>query len=264
MDYLLPLFRIISVIGFTLTTIASPCAYASPVNPSFEDGLTGWTSVGIVSTTGSTFGITPTHGVQQAIIQNQDAAGNGASGLALEQFLGFSPGLFASIATAEVADGAAIRTSFFAEAGSTLQFDWRFLTNEFPNAPPPVGAGNPFPNDMSFSVIENTHSGARTIALLADTMGVLDASSTVFLGDTPSATFSYVLTEPGEYSLIVGTTNVGDNEVNSGLIIDNIEILNLSVAGDYDSDSDVDGGDFLIWQRDFGMTGSDLAADGKR
>ncbi|WP_218932171.1 endonuclease/exonuclease/phosphatase family protein [Adhaeretor mobilis] len=32
--------------------------------------------------------------------------------------------------------------------------------------------------------------------------------------------------------------------------------------GDYDGDSDVDGLDFLQWQRDFGLTGASLAADG--
>lgn len=37
----------------------------------------------------------------------------------------------------------------------------------------------------------------------------------------------------------------------------------LAVAGDYDLDEDVDGADFLLWQRDFGSM-SALAADGSR
>jgi hypothetical protein len=36
------------------------------------------------------------------------------------------------------------------------------------------------------------------------------------------------------------------------------------LAGDYDDDGDVDGGDFLAWQQSLGATGSNLPADGNR
>jgi hypothetical protein len=34
------------------------------------------------------------------------------------------------------------------------------------------------------------------------------------------------------------------------------------LAGDFDADADVDGADFLLWQRAFGATGANLPADG--
>ncbi len=35
-----------------------------------------------------------------------------------------------------------------------------------------------------------------------------------------------------------------------------------TIPGDYDLDGDVDGNDFLIWQRNFGSSGPALPADG--
>ena len=94
-------------------------------------------------------------------------------------------------------------------------------------------------------------------------LAVLDSNGTTLLGfaDNSAAGTIESLTDlsldsPGQYFVRVQGAN------------DNVQMfeLQLSVSeaptgldGDYDDDDDVDGGDFFVWQRTFGFSGSGLA-----
>ena len=60
-----------------------------------------------------------------------------------------------------------------------------------------------------------------------------------------------------DIDLVIAQQNIFNSEA---VVINDVAVLNLP-DGDYDFDGDVDGEDYLVWQRSFGST-TDVAADG--
>jgi hypothetical protein len=60
------------------------------------------------------------------------------------------------------------------------------------------------------------------------------------------------------------TLGLQDTKFNWAFISFDEPLTPISSSGDYDADGDVDGSDFLEWQRTLGATGEDLPADGSR
>jgi peptidyl-prolyl cis-trans isomerase A (cyclophilin A) len=60
-----------------------------------------------------------------------------------------------------------------------------------------------------------------------------------------------------DIDLVLAQSNIFNSEA---VVINDVAVLNLP-DGDYDFDGDVDGEDYLVWQRSFGST-TDVAADG--
>jgi hypothetical protein len=160
-------------------------ASAGIVNGSFESGLTSWTTFGSTGvfdnppTSGTT-----TDGFKSARVTALFGGANNAAGL--EAFVGVSDAALRAIKspagyTPAFINGGAIQQTFTVGAGGdTLQFDWRFATNETTLA-----------NDFSFFVLDG-------IALA--------------LGDTPASATqrrSFVDRFPGELGFVAAEMTVG-------------------------------------------------------
>lgn len=105
--------------------------------------------------------------------------------------------------------------------------------------------------------------------LLASDLGAHRHLLSYFLDDSPAAPdgvygFFARLTAPGYASsdpfLIALNLNVFD-EVQFQAAAGEINVV-AGLAGDFDADGDADGGDVLVWQREFGLAGAYRPADG--
>jgi T5SS/PEP-CTERM-associated repeat protein len=140
-----------------------------------------------------------------------------------------------------------------------------------------------FPGSSAVFLEDLTMSGSSV--LLADLAGTsadtgfgqievvgsaqLNASLNVSLDDgfTPQAGDSFALVAAGGLSGSLALGNVAD--LPPGLMWDlggdeHHVVLSVvpGLAGDYNGDGVVDGGDYVVWRRTLGQTGPDLAADG--
>ncbi|WP_424102806.1 PEP-CTERM sorting domain-containing protein [Moorena producens] len=94
-----------------------------------------------------------------------------------------------------------------------MTFDWNFLTDEF------TSSNSGTFNDFSFVSI------AKMVDGLADTNSPLFIESlTDFDEETGFQSFSYTFETSGTYSLGIGVLDEDDFIVNSGLLIDNVEL----------------------------------------
>lgn len=212
---------------------SSPRADAEFINGSFEGGLTGWETAGIVGVVTSSVGSGPTDGSSQVLLETSDAFANSADVFELEEvFLGLPAGALDAISSGRLAEGSAIKQSFQANAGEVLSFDWNFLTDEFTVLDPPP---EPDFNDFAFVRIVS-------LAPLADTLAPDFAlSPTAFAAETGFRTFAFTIPSTGTYTLSIGVMNVGDGGTNSGLLVDNVRLtavpepsgLTLSALGGF-------------------------------
>jgi hypothetical protein len=182
-------------------------------NGGFETGdFTGWTTTGSAAIKTSTFGTGPTEGAFDALITND----SGPDHTAVESFLDLAPNALTSLVS-NVTNGSAIKQTITVSAGSTLTFDWNFLTNE--------AVGETFYRDFGFLSIAPVGAGG-TLVKLADTTSSLVAapSATGFFDMTGFSTFTFIFTADGTYTLGVGAMNAGDTTINSALLVDNFQI----------------------------------------
>jgi hypothetical protein len=184
-------------------------ASAQLVNGGFETGnFTGWTTTGNASIQTSAFGSGPTEGTFEALLSTGDPT---VPDFSLEAFLGLAPGSLDNLGNGNATDGSAIRQTFLAEAGDILTFDWNFLTNE----------GTPsFFNDFSFVSLS-------VLSELGDTTSIFMNSLTPFNQETGFQTFSFTIPTTGTYTLGLGVTDVADNIVDSGLLVDNVKLTSV-------------------------------------
>jgi hypothetical protein len=83
----------------------------------------------------------------------------------------------------------------------------------------------------------------------ASTLTLIDATALKLLGQFGSVTFLGGTTATVNYDL-----------ANGDVFLNNFQ--SAAIAGDFDLDGDVDGADFLAWQRGFGITGTATVAQG--
>ena len=101
-----------------------------------------------------------------------------------------------------------------AVAGDILSFDWNFLTSQSPSSS--------F-NDFGLFTLDGTASK------LGDTFSPTVGSGTTFIDETGFGTFSFTISATGMHTLGFAVIDVGDQFVNSGLLIDNVQITSAVV-----------------------------------
>ncbi|AFZ20509.1 DVUA0089 family protein [Allocoleopsis franciscana] len=176
-------------------------------NGSFETGsLTGWNTIGSTEVQTASYGVTPTQGTYQAVLTN----GSGSvTDSALESFFGWSAGTLDGMGNGNATEGSAMKLSTITvAAGSTLTFDWNFLTNE--STPSSY-------NDFAFVSING-------LTELADTNSTFALSPTVFTEQTGYKKFSYTFRAAGTYTIGLGVVDAGDKTVDSALVVDNFSL----------------------------------------
>jgi hypothetical protein len=183
-----------------------PCAARAAViiNPSFEAGFTGYTTLGDASIQTAAFGSGPVDGSFQALLSTT-ATFFPAS--AVEIFLGLPSGSLDGLGNGDAVLGSALRQDFLGNAGDVISFQFNFLTVE-------ETPSSDF-NDFAFTSLS-------LLQEIADTNSVFVASSTVFPKETGFQTFTVTLPTTGTYSLGIGIVDVSDFDGNSGLLIDAI------------------------------------------
>ena len=98
-----------------------------------------------------------------------------------------------------------------------LSFHWNFLTNEDTTAPDKAF------NDFAFFSLKSTPTK------LADLFSSFTTSSTAFASETGFQTFSITLPATETYTLGFGVANVGDQFIDSGLLVDNVQLTAAAV-----------------------------------
>ena len=195
---------------------------AASINGGFETGdFTGWSRIGDTSIqTANSFVSSPTEGVFEAFLSTASVADDnfnfsGTDAVPnsdLEAFLELESGSlnnFGKVGVFPTKEGAAIKQTFTANAGSILSFDYNFLTDEYPQSE--------YYNSFAFIVL-NTSTNK-----LADTFSNLNSSSTFFNQETGFGSFSTRLPTSGTYTLGLGIVDRGE-AFSSGLLVDNIQI----------------------------------------
>ncbi|MCU0532430.1 MAG: hypothetical protein MUD14_00770 [Hydrococcus sp. Prado102] len=230
-------------------------------NSGFETGnFTDWKTIGDTSIQTTDFGVKPTEGKFQALVTSGEGSLSDAE---LENTLGLAPGSLDSLGKGDATEGSVLQfVPITVKAGEVLSFDWNFLTLE----------GTPsFYNDFSFVSISS-------VSGLGDTNSKFVLSNTPFLSETGYGKFSYEFTKGGTYLVSLGVVDVGDTVVDSGLLIDNLKIVNpFNIVGTSGNDvlvgsnkndtiSGLDGDDDILGQAGndklFGGKGADLIFGG--
>jgi len=186
-------------------------------NGSFETGdYEGWNTIGDTSIETDHLGIFPTEGHYQALITtgDSDAGGSVVDG-DLEEFLDLDPGSLDHLVHGHAFEGSVIKQTFTVEAGDVVSFDWNFLTNEStPDAT--------YNDTAFFSVNGFTFELADTNAHFQDAAHV-DG----FGEQTGEQTLTFSIAKAGTYTIGFGVVDVGDDLVDSGLVIDNLDTQSI-------------------------------------
>ncbi|ACK69192.1 Na-Ca exchanger/integrin-beta4 [Gloeothece citriformis PCC 7424] len=173
----------------------------------FEEGsLTNWNSRGNRSLKTATFGVTPTEGNSQLLL----TTGTGSiTDTKLETFVGLNLAEFDNLINNNATEGSAIKRRLTVESGDILSFDWNFLTNQ---------TSISLNTDFAFVSINNS------LTKLADIDSQMVDSNSNFEIETGYKTFTYQFTDSGSFNVSVGVLDVGDTQINSGLLVDNFTI----------------------------------------
>jgi hypothetical protein len=214
----------------------SPAQAAGIINGNFGSGLTGWLSYGDVGIKGNYAGGPVSGSVNQAIVTNASSdpspdsngnfnlSGNSSVDIStLESDLGLASGtLTPSNAIFGPVNGSALTQSFTANAGQSLDFTWKFLTNDTTQVDP---VNFPGLQDADNAVAILTSGSSQKLFTLADTSSALLSNSTDgsgYLQDTPFESFNYNLPTTGTYSLQFVVINQGNSALTSGLLLNNV------------------------------------------
>ncbi len=196
--------------------ILSESAHGAIVNGNFENGLNNWMTGGFVNLENSSFGVTPTDGMNQTLGTTADGSLPTSVINGLEDFLGIPLAIFDDPNDpffGAATEGSALKQTFMAQAGDTLTLDWNFLTND---------SFNP---DYAFVILspENDLNSLtfNDLTRLNSSNGVISSSS-VFSDETGYLSFSISIPTDGTYLLGVGVVDVGDVLGDSGVLVDNV------------------------------------------
>lgn len=199
-------------------------ASGSVLNGGFETGsFSGWSTIGEAIVPGAALGSGPASGSFNALITTGagtfgDPTLAAVSTASLESFLGIPLGavndLIATTSPFAVSafEGSAIKQTVTVLAGDTMSFDVNFLTNEF--------TPEDFYIDTAFVTFDE-------IGVLFNTDSPLFVSSgtSFFDVETGFAHFSHTFTSGGTHTLGFGVVDVGDGIFDSGLLIDNVQVV---------------------------------------
>ncbi len=178
---------------------------AAIINGSFEDGFTGWETIGNNKIRTENFGSGPTDGNKQSLsLTSGDAVGQRK----LESFLGLESRSLDWLGNGNATEGSAIKQTFTASAGDVISFDYNFLTNE--------DTPSSYYNDFAFVTLTG-------VGELADTNSSTVTSLTSFDEETGFATFTQTIEVSGTYTLGIGVVDSGDKKVKSGILVDNVK-----------------------------------------
>ncbi len=178
-------------------------------NVGFEAAdLTDWSGSGEVRAVTAATGATPSQGTWQASLM---ANANSVTRFSLETFLGLSRSALNRVGNVSATRGSAIKRTLVVEAGTTIELDWNFLTDE------PYVNGS---EDFGFVSI----SPGDQVIKLASVTDATRPSDTSLDRETGYQTFQYTFAEAGEYTLGVGVINDANQFVDSSLFVDNLLI----------------------------------------
>lgn len=184
-------------------------------NGSFEQDFKSWNTIGDSSIETRHLGIFPTDGKHQALITTgYSDAGGSVTDSDLEEFLDLAPGSLDKLAGnhAFAFEGSVIKQTFDLKAGDVVSFDWNFLTNE--STPDTTF------NDTAFlSVNGFTFELADTGSHFVNAHKVHN-----FDEQTGTKTLTFSVAKAGTYTMGFGVVDVGDANVDSGLVIDDIVV----------------------------------------
>jgi hypothetical protein len=183
-------------------------------NGGFETGdFEYWNTIGDTSIETEDLGIYPPEGTYQALITNgYSDAGGSVIDSDLEEFLDLAPGSLDNLVHGDATEGSFIKQTFTAEAGDVVSFDWNFLTNE-------ATPSETF-NDTAFLTVNGFTFE------LADTGSDFVHANHVdgFEEQTGTQNLKFSIAQAGTYTIGFGVVDVGDDIVDSGLIIDNVAV----------------------------------------
>jgi hypothetical protein len=182
---------------------------AFAVVPSTLSDLNSWSVLGDVSATSSTARLTTASSSFEDDfpaaagtfnISGTSAADNISS--SLESFAGLTNGALGS----DALEGSALKQTFNVNAGDTLSFGWKFLTNEG------------IQPDYAFVVINGVAS------TLVTTAAATIPSSSLLTWETVSGVFSHSFASASTVTLAVGVVDIGDYNVTSELRINDVAL----------------------------------------
>ena len=186
-------------------------------NVGFEAGdFQDWSARGETEVVTVAIGSQPTQGEQQALLRtSQDAP----TRFSLENFLGLGRFALDRVGNGSVTRGSVVKRELEVEAGSRIEFDWNFLTDE-----PRI---NGF-DDFSFvSIVPDI--GVIELASVAD---VEQPSSTSFARESGYQNFSYTFERGGTYTLGMGAVNSESRFNDSALLVDNLLVDGVGSLSD--------------------------------
>lgn len=215
------------ILCLAIQLVAAGVAGAVTINPSYESGdLTGWSSAGAASATGTWRTIAPTDGSFQLLLTTRVDEG-AVTTASTESTLGLAVGTIQSIFDTHLGgistgsgpvEGSAVQQSFVATAGDHLVFDWNFITRE---TPPDTLATDFLWQFLTMPDGTNTSSVLGHAAQPASDFA--NAQSQTFQ-QTGTTTFSFTLQQTGTYTLTLGVHDVQETNRDSFGIFDNFLI----------------------------------------
>ncbi len=145
----------------------------------------------------------------------------------MDTFLGIPQGSLTGLDNGPVMNGSAIMQSITVSAGTTLSFDYDFLTN----VPPPGSSGGLLNALDPFAFLLT----GSTLTDIADNYSTYPApmeaapAGTGFLYQSGYQTYSTTFMDAGTYTLAAGVVDVTDDTLSSGLLLDNFQLSSGSV-----------------------------------
>jgi SdrD B-like domain/RTX calcium-binding nonapeptide repeat (4 copies)/Bacterial Ig-like domain len=191
-----------------------PGAGGTVVNGSFETGdLTGWTTIGYVENKAIHGVVPPADGTRQLFMWSGIAFGvQPAQTPALESFLGVAPGTLSAVTGTTVLQGAAVKQTVFATAGSSLTFNYNLLTGEFPLTA----------RDSVFVTVAG--DGGAVATNNARQLRGADPSGFSFM-QSGYETFAFKFPTTGTYTIGIGVVDGAGGFGSSGLLLDNVRLI---------------------------------------
>jgi hypothetical protein len=201
-------------------------------NGGFETGdFTDWSTIGGFVNIQGVYGSAPSEGAKQALLTTF----NGAT--AAESFLGLNPGTLTTLGGVTATRVGAVKRTIFATAGSSLTFDYDFLTVETPF----------FTRRDSLFVSIAPASGEIIRNTIPPYFEGLNTNTGFALHSTYQ-TFSYVFPTTGTYTVGIGVMDGIDTAQISGMLLDNVRLLGGAYPVNVASRQVITGKDFGNFQ----------------